>query len=362
MRRGSPLLQSNFLCNPQGTEIVAVDLRNDLRELQHLEGVDQNGSCGFRGQSLPPEPLAKPPANLDVRSDCVDGNQEHPSDENGRLLSQHDRPVAHAWQPRAGRPILDEFPVGGWVGPWTADIAGDLRFTIHGKAIIGVGQRTRTEQESFGLEGDAGIGAGNDHVVRHPAVRFRTLAARVDSVTSPSLIVRPPLACHCELPHGKAGAMTTTDQTIEITALSERPHFREAVSDRIWKAWWRDEGYLLEQIDDRVRQSLGPEIIPAALVAAAGERFLGTVSLIDNDMDERPGFSPWIAARWVDPAHRRRGVGAALVRAAAARAFEAGFPTVYLCATPDNTPFYFPLGWQQIEANVAGLNILSHSR
>src|SRR6478752_1468231 len=138
MRRGPPLLQSNLLRNPQGTEILAVDLRNNLRELQHLEGVGQNGSRGFRGQSLTPEPLAKPPANLDVRSDCVDGNQEHPSDENGRLLAQHDRPVAHAWQPRAGRPILDEFPVGGWVGPWTADEAGDLRLTIHEEAIIGV--------------------------------------------------------------------------------------------------------------------------------------------------------------------------------------------------------------------------------
>ncbi|MGO4741116.1 GNAT family N-acetyltransferase [Bosea sp. 2KB_26] len=156
--------------------------------------------------------------------------------------------------------------------------------------------------------------------------------------------------------------MTTIDQTIEIAALSERPHFREAVSDRIWKAWWRDEGYALEQIDDRVRQSLGPEAIPAALVAAVGEQFLGTVSLIDSDMDERPGYSPWVAALWVDPEHRRRGIGAALVQAAAARAFEAGFPTVYLCATPDNAPFYLPLGWRQIEANVAGLNILSLSR
>lgn len=156
--------------------------------------------------------------------------------------------------------------------------------------------------------------------------------------------------------------MTTTGPSIQITCLSEQPHFRGAVSDRIWKAWWRDEGYLLEQIDSRVRQSLGPETIPAALVATAGERFLGTVSLIDSDMDERPGYSPWIAALWVDPEHRRQGIGAALVQAAAARAFAAGFPTVYLCATPGNAPFYIPLGWQQIEEDVAGLNILSLSR
>lgn len=50
------------------------------------------------------------------------------------------------------------------------------------------------------------------------------------------------------------------------------------------------------------------------------------------------------------------------MQAAAARAFAAGFPTVYLRATPGNAPFYISLGWQQIKEDVAGLNILSLSR
>ncbi|WP_425467758.1 GNAT family N-acetyltransferase [Phreatobacter stygius] len=147
-----------------------------------------------------------------------------------------------------------------------------------------------------------------------------------------------------------------------MTTLAEQPHFREAVSDRIWKAWWRDEGHALAEIDDRVGQSLGAGPIPCALIAASGERFVGTVSLIESDMDERPQYSPWIAALWVDPEHRRQGIGAALVKAAATRAFEAGIGMLYLCATPDKAPFYMSLGWRQIEENVAGLNVLSLSR
>ncbi|CAH1673038.1 MULTISPECIES: GNAT family N-acetyltransferase [unclassified Chelatococcus] len=156
--------------------------------------------------------------------------------------------------------------------------------------------------------------------------------------------------------------MTSAASSIRITSLQQDPHFRAAVSDRIWKAWWREEGYSFDQIDQRVSESLGPETVPSALVASIGTEFLGTVSLIDSDMDERPAYSPWIAALWVDPEHRRQGIGAALVEAAATMAFAAGNDTVYLCASPDNAPFYIGLGWRLIEENVAGVTILALSR
>ncbi|MBS7699031.1 MULTISPECIES: GNAT family N-acetyltransferase [unclassified Chelatococcus] len=156
--------------------------------------------------------------------------------------------------------------------------------------------------------------------------------------------------------------MTSEIDAFHITTLHQDPSFREVVSDRIWKAWWRDEGFSFEQIDQRVGLSLGPETIPSALVASSEAQFLGTVSLIDSDMDERPAYSPWVAALWVEPEHRRKGIGAMLVKAAATMAFEAGKAEAYLCATPDNAPFYIGLGWRQIEHDVKGLIILSLSR
>ncbi|AKT41235.1 GNAT family N-acetyltransferase [Chondromyces crocatus] len=156
--------------------------------------------------------------------------------------------------------------------------------------------------------------------------------------------------------------MKPDEHPLQIAAISDQPHFLRAVADRVWNAWWREEGFSLGQIEERVRESMGQDALPATLVASSAGAFLGTVSIVKNDMAERPALSPWLAALWVDPQHRRRGVGAALVEAATSTAFTAGVDTLHLCTTPDNAPFYGKLGWQQVEANVAGLSILSRSR
>jgi len=39
----------------------------------------------------------------------------------------------------------------------------------------------------------------------------------------------------------------------------------------------------------------------------------------------------------------------------------AGIGTVYLCATPDKTPYYAKRGWRVVEQEVAGMDILCRS-
>src|SRR5690606_15878244 len=94
-----------------------------------------------------------------------------------------------------------------------------------------------------------------------------------------------------------------------------------------------------------------------AFVAHRGAEFLGTVSLIASDMDCRPQYSPWVAALWVDEQYRAQGIGKALLEQSKRAAFQAGFRTVYLCATADKHAYYAQRGWQLIEENVDGLNI-----
>ncbi|TDR88079.1 GNAT family N-acetyltransferase [Enterovirga rhinocerotis] len=154
----------------------------------------------------------------------------------------------------------------------------------------------------------------------------------------------------------------TLDPPLRIAPLDDRPQFRKTVADRIWRAWWQDQGVPLAEIDGRVGESLGRETIPTTLVATIGERFAGTVSLIDSDMDERPDYRPWIAALWVDPAHRGSGTGTLLLAAAAAKAFEAGFDRVYLCAKSSKAAFYVSRRWLPIEEDVAGLTIFALAR
>lgn len=121
------------------------------------------------------------------------------------------------------------------------------------------------------------------------------------------------------------------------------------------------KGYSLEYIEGRVAENLDIAAVPFAVVAHEDSLFLGTASVIPSDLDERPEYSPWVAAVWVDPEQRRRGVGAALVRKAAQGVFESGTDLVYLCTLPEKRAFYERLGWQRLEENVGrnGLIVLT---
>ena len=137
-----------------------------------------------------------------------------------------------------------------------------------------------------------------------------------------------------------------------ISDLRQRPEFFEVVADRIWQAWWKADGHPLDYISGRLRENLDAAPIPFALVAHDGDAFLGTASVIAADLAQRPQLTPWVAAVWVDPAARRRGVGAALVDRAAQACFALGVDRAHLCARPQRCGFYEGLGWTAIERDV----------
>ena len=143
-----------------------------------------------------------------------------------------------------------------------------------------------------------------------------------------------------------------------ISDLRQRPEFFDTVADRIWRAWWKADGHPLDHIAGRLRENMKDTPIPLALVAHDGETFLGAASVIASDLEERPQLTPWVAAVWVEPQARRRGVGAALVDRATQDCFGLGIDRVYLCARPQRSGFYEGLGWTPIERDV-GLHQLS---
>ncbi|WP_246179384.1 GNAT family N-acetyltransferase [Microvirga thermotolerans] len=103
--------------------------------------------------------------------------------------------------------------------------------------------------------------------------------------------------------------------------------------------------------------------MPTTLVAHEGDLFLGTVSLIACDEESRPDYSPWIAALWVEPEHRRRGIGESLVDRAFRLARDAGAGRVYLLAGEARRAFYEKRGWSICEADVprSGMHVLVRS-
>jgi GNAT superfamily N-acetyltransferase len=147
-----------------------------------------------------------------------------------------------------------------------------------------------------------------------------------------------------------------------ISDLRDRPEFAESIADRVWQAWWREQGVALSEIEAMVRECMDGQDIPLSLVAHEGPDFHGCAHLIASDLDERPQYTPWVAAVWVEKKARKGGLGTKLVLAAVEQGFSRGFDTVYLCAEPHLAPFYQKMGWHSIEEGVEGLSVFSISR
>lgn len=147
--------------------------------------------------------------------------------------------------------------------------------------------------------------------------------------------------------------------SITISDLRSRRDFAGAVADRVWRAFWQDKGHALSLLTGLVQENFGTGPVPTALVAHEGDRFIGTVSIIECDEETRPHYTPWVAALWVEPEDRRHGIGAALVDRAAEFAFKAGADRVYLLSGPHRRSFYEGLGWTVLEMTDDRMFILS---
>lgn len=140
--------------------------------------------------------------------------------------------------------------------------------------------------------------------------------------------------------------------TLQVSDLRHQPQFFDTVADRIWQAWWKLDGYSSQQIADGLTAAMKGERIPFAIVAHDGDEFLGSTLGIASDMTARPQYSPWVAAVWVEPQHRLKQVGRALVGHAARTLFERGFGRIYLCSSAKRLNFYTRQGWAPIEHDV----------
>ncbi len=104
----------------------------------------------------------------------------------------------------------------------------------------------------------------------------------------------------------------------------------------------------LEQRTAFFARRVTPGQIPEMLVAVANGRVVGMASIVTNDLSSRPDLTPWMAAVYVMPEQRGRGIGSLLVQAILAEARWLELPRLYLI-TPDKMAFYARLGWREME-------------
>ena len=139
---------------------------------------------------------------------------------------------------------------------------------------------------------------------------------------------------------------------MEIVDLKTAPHYFDVIADRIWNAWWKPSGAELADVEAALTDVVSSDVFPFTLVCAEGEVFVGTVTCIATDIEARPELGPCVAALWVEPDRRGRGVADRLVDAALLRLHAAGYEHAYLAARRPLRDYYSGRGWVLAEQGV----------
>jgi len=137
---------------------------------------------------------------------------------------------------------------------------------------------------------------------------------------------------------------------MRIITLSEHPASLNTVCTWIHQEFIDPDRFTLQQLTARFR-SMHPDRIPLCLVALEEGQCVGTVSLFTGDLPARRDLTPWLAALYVPPEARERGVGRSLVGECLQRAAAFGYKTVYL-RTEHAAAFYRRLGWEVVSEEV----------
>jgi len=142
--------------------------------------------------------------------------------------------------------------------------------------------------------------------------------------------------------------VTLTIAPPRIEQLAERPDLLPVVATWIYQEWWTAvDGASVGTLTDLLRAHRVPDQMPLTLVATLKTLPVGTATLLVHDVgtEQWPQFSPWLAAVYVVPEYRYRGIGAALVNAIVAKATALGVVALYL-QTVGSEKFYARLGWR----------------
>jgi len=145
---------------------------------------------------------------------------------------------------------------------------------------------------------------------------------------------------------------------VDIGHLYEYPAHLQTVARWIHEEWWSDKpGHSVESMATRLREASGRDRIPLSLVALLEGCPVGTVNLVVNDNEQRDDLTPWLAALYVLPEHRGKGVGSKLVRSLTSEASRLGIREMYLGT--DIPQYYRKLGAKMFESSSDDYCIMS---
>ena len=122
---------------------------------------------------------------------------------------------------------------------------------------------------------------------------------------------------------------------LALKQLSECPEHLETVGLWIHNEWWSKRYDSPEVVLSWLRTHKKLDAVPYSVVALAEGEPVGSCCVIENDCIHRPQYTPWVAAVYVRPEFRRRGIAEALTRRLASEMHARGNDGVFLMAAGD---------------------------
>jgi predicted N-acetyltransferase YhbS len=131
---------------------------------------------------------------------------------------------------------------------------------------------------------------------------------------------------------------------VSVELLADHLALSEVIGRWHWDEWGaEDPGGSAELWAQALVAQAGRGQVPTFWVAFLDGSPIGSVALVENDMDTREDLTPWLGGLYVTPAFRGRGVGGQLIQTCQSAAAALGYRTLYLhTVVPD---FYARSGW-----------------
>ena len=139
---------------------------------------------------------------------------------------------------------------------------------------------------------------------------------------------------------------------LEIKLLSDCPEQLDAVGAWIYEEWWRKPDNTREVVLEWLRPHAGRAGFPFTVVAIADGVPVGSCSVIEHDCADRPHYTPWVAAVYVKPDQRRKGVASRVLQKAFRVARGLGIEGLYIDCWAKTAPVYAKSGWSILEWDV----------
>ncbi len=134
---------------------------------------------------------------------------------------------------------------------------------------------------------------------------------------------------------------------IKVDFLRNHPDCIEACTNWEYTTWGKDYGWTRERVMAGYKSMTRKENTEQAFVALSKNKPVGTVLLIENDHENYKQYRPWLAALYVDPDYRRKGIARKLVTTVKDFAHSRGEDQLFLYTASPN--IYSEMGWQIIE-------------